>query len=243
MIGRRAPLVVVVALTVGASVRGQAQDSVPRFAPPNGLLLRAGSMAYQISLRRDTVTTSLGVRRVEVSEASLGGVPGWLVAESRTGTAVTTSDSLYVHRADLSPERWAATVGRAQLAVSFTRDSMFAAQQSYQGRSSFAAELPAGALLTPAMTDRILELLPLAPGLRLSASLVQVEWGAPAVVPALLTVDREESVALLDRLADCWVVTLRAGALEKRYWITKEAPRVVKTEQATPGGLLTELLM
>jgi hypothetical protein len=263
--GSGAILIVAAALVGGTTMRADAQqpvpvpvqaapngaatgpatttDSTPLFTPPNGLLLRAGTLTYQIALRRDTVTTSLGARRVDVAEANLGGVPGWLIAESRTGTTVATSDSLFVHRSDLSPERWIATVGRTELAVSFTRDSMFAALQSYQGRTSFAAALPAGALLTPAMTDRILELLPLASGFRVAASLVQIDGGTPRAVPATLTVDREESVALLDRLVDCWVVTLRAGALEKRYWVSKEAPRVVKTEQAASGGLLTELLM
>jgi hypothetical protein len=93
------------------------------------------------------------------------------------------------------------------------------------------------------MVDRIVELLPLAPGFRTGATIVLFEMGTPRVIPAELRVDREEPVALGDRTVDCWVVTLRAGPLEERLWVSKEAPRVVKTEQATGAGVLTAVLL
>lgn len=219
-----------------------ASDSVQTFERPNGTLLRPGSFVYQLAARRDTLIVPLGIRTVQVTESTLGGAPGWLIAESRTGSAVSTSDSLYLARADLSPERWVATIGQAQLAASFTRDSMFGAMQTYQGRSSFVHPLPAGALLTPGMVERIVEMLPLQPGYRASATLVFLEMGSPRTVPAELLVEREETVALPDRTVDCWVVLLRAGPLEQRLWVSKEAPRVVKTEQATSAGILSALL-
>src|SRR5256885_521593 len=139
-------------------------DSVRVFDALNGTLLRPGIFTYRLSSQRDTLTTPLGIRTVSVSETTMDGMPAWLLAESRTGTPVETIDSLYLTRADLSPERWVASVGRAQLAVSFTRDSMYAAMQTYQGRASFAAPLTPGSLLTSAMVDRVVELLPLEPG-------------------------------------------------------------------------------
>lgn len=216
-------------------------DGVPYFARPNGLLLRTGAFSYQLSLRRDTTTIPLGVRTVTVSESMLGGIAGWLIAESRSGTPVATTDSLYLHRGDLTPERWAATIGRTQLAVSFTPDSMFAAVQYYQGRGSFATPIPPGALISAGMIDRMIELLPLSIGYRSAASLVQVAGATPRVVPAEIAVTGEESVALLDRAVDCWVVTLHAATVEKRYWVSKDSSRLVKTEQWTSGGLLTEV--
>jgi hypothetical protein len=66
--------------------------------------------------------------------------------------------------------------------------------------------------------------------------------GAPRSMPAELAVEREESCALPDRPGDCWVVLLRAGAIQERRWVTKLASRVVKTEQATGAGLLTSVL-
>jgi hypothetical protein len=92
------------------------------------------------------------------------------------------------------------------------------------------------------MVDRVVELLPLQPGFRTGASLLLLEMGAPRTLPAELTVEREESCALPDRPGDCWVVLLRSGTIEERLWVTKQASRVVKTEQATAAGLLASVL-
>jgi hypothetical protein len=217
-------------------------DSAGYFARPNGMLMRPDSASYMIELRRDTLLVPLGVRTVTVSESTLGGVPDWLVAESRTGTAIATYDSLHLRRADLAPVRWSARNGVSQLAVSFTSDSMFAALQDYQGRGSFGAPIPPGALVTPAMVDRLLALVPLAAGYRSGASLVNIEERGPQAVPATLSVAGEEQVMLGGQAVDCWVVVLRTPTTEKRYWVQKSPQRVVKTERQTTNGTLTELL-
>lgn len=224
------------------ALSGVPVESLPPFERPNGMLLRAGSLVYQLSSRRDTLLTPLGQRTVVVTEATFAGAPSWLIAESRTGTAVSTTDSLYLARSDLSPGRWLATNGKAQLAASFSRDSMFVAMQSYQGRSSVVTALPAGALLTAGMVERIVELLPLEVGFRTGATIVLFEMGTPRTIPAELRVDGQEPLVLADRAVDCWVVVLRAGTLEERLWVTRDSPRVVKTEQVTAGGLLTAVL-
>jgi len=224
------------------ALAGVPVESLPPFARPNGLLLRAGSFVYQLSSRRDTLVTPLGQRTVMVSETSFAGSPAWLIAEARTGTAVPTTDSLYLARADLSPNRWLATNGQSQLASSFGRDSMFVAMQTYQGRASFVTPLSPGALLTPGMVERIVELMPLELGFRTGATIVLFEMGAPRAIPAELRVDQEDKLEVAGRTVDCWIVVLRAGALEERLWVSKEAPRVLKTEQATGAGVLTAVL-
>jgi hypothetical protein len=224
------------------ALSGVPVESLPPFARPNGLLLRPGSFVYQLSSRRDTLVTQLGQRAVSVLETLVAGAPAWLIVETRTGTPVVTSDSLLLARADLSPIRWIATNGKAQLGSSFTHDSMFVAMQSYQGRASFASALPAGTLLTPGMVDRVAEMLPLEVGFRTGATIMLFEMGAPRVIPAELVVEREESLALPGRTMDCWVVVLRGGSLEERLWVTKDTPRVVKTEQATGAGVLTAVM-
>lgn len=217
-------------------------ESLPPFERPNGALLRPGTFTYRLSTRRDTLVTPLGQRSVVVSETNFAGSPAWLIAESRSGTAVQTTDSLYLVRADLSPSRWMATNGRAQLAASFGRDSMFVALQSYQGRTSLVTPLPAGALLTPGMVERIVELMPLAPGFRTGATIVLFDMSGPRAIPAELRVDRDEQLVLPDRTVDCWVVVLHGGALEERLWVAKDSSRVVKTEQQTGVGVLTAVL-
>jgi hypothetical protein len=218
-------------------------ESLPPFSRPNGMLLRPGTFAYALASRRDTLVTALGQRLVTVTETTFAGSPAWLIAESRTGTAVTTTDSLYVARSDLSPVRWTATNGKTQLASSFGPDSMYVAMQTYQGRASMVTPLPAGTLLTAGMVDRVVELMPLELGFRTGATILLFELGTPRAIPAELRVDQEEPLVLPDRTVDCWVVILRAGTLEQRLWVSKEAPRVVKTEQVTGAGVLTGILM
>jgi hypothetical protein len=209
------------------------------FERPNGLLLRPGRTVYDLATIRGDSARPLGIRTVEVTEATVAGMPAWLLAEARTGTVVETGDSLYLSRADLAPQRWVATSGRSQLGASFSRDTLYGALQSYQGRSSFTMPVRGGTLVTPAMVERIVELLPLHLGYRALASLVVVELGAPRIVPAELAVDREETLSLVGVPTECWVVTLRAGASDERLWVAKTTSRVVRTEQATPGGVLT----
>ena len=103
-------------------------ESLPAFDPPNGALLRPGLLTYVLTLTKpDGSLAPLGTRTVTVSDATLGGMAGWLIADARQGTAVETTDSVYVQRGDLAPERWMATIGRAQLGTTFTRDTMFGA--------------------------------------------------------------------------------------------------------------------
>lgn len=217
-------------------------DSAGYFARPNGMLMHPDTATYTLELRRDTVLVPLGARTVVVSASTLGGVPDWLVAESRTGTAIATYDSLHLRRVDLAPVRWTARNGVSQLAVSFTADSMFAALQDYQGRGSFAAGIPPGALITPAMVDRLLALVPLGAGYRSGASLVNIEERGPQAVPATISVEGEEQVMLGAQQVDCWLVVLRTPTTEKRYWVQKSPQRVVKTERQAANGTLTEVL-
>jgi hypothetical protein len=228
--------------TVGTPLVGP--DSSPPIERPNGALLRAVTYAYQLTLTRPgAAPTTLGVRTVQVTDAPMAGVPGWLIAESRTGSAVATTDSLWVTRSDLAPERWMATIDRTQLAASFTPDSVYAAVQSYRGRSSFSAGLPAGALLTPGMVDRVVEVLPLRSGYRASAWLLLIEQGAVRALPAELAVEREERTRIGATDVNCWVVLLRAGVMEERLWVSKDAPRVARTEQAAGGGVVVGVMI
>jgi hypothetical protein len=205
----------------GVVAPSPATDSVYPFQPPVGAPMRYGATTYRLSLLRDTGASSLGTRTVEVTETQLGGVSTWLIAERRTGSSVPTTDSLWLTRGELTPVRWVGTIDRAQLAASFAHDSIFGALQNYAGRSSFAAPLLPGVLVTPGMTERILEMLPLRSGYRAAASLLLVDMGTPRALPAELVVEREERIRTPSGDADCWVVVVRAGVLEERLWWTR----------------------
>jgi hypothetical protein len=218
-------------------------DSVAPFERPNGALLRPGVATYRLSLLRDAGPTALGTRTVEVSESSLGGVGAWLIAERRTGTAVPTQDSLWLARGDLTPVRWVGSVDRTQLSASFSRDSIFGAVQSYAGRQSFAAGVLPGVLVTPGMVERIVELLPLQAGYRAGASLLLIDTGTPRALPAEIAVEGEERVRAVTGDVDCWLVVLRAGALQQRLWVDKARRAVIRSEQGPASGkVVAELL-
>jgi hypothetical protein len=220
----------------GVVAPSEAAESVSTFERPNGAAMRPSVTTYRLSLLRQAGPTPLGERTVEVTESMLGGAPAWLIAERRTGSPVATTDSLWVARADLTPLRWVATVDRTQLAASFSRDSIFGATQSYSGRSSFTATLLPGALVTPGMAERVIELLPLANGYRAGASLLLVDVGTPRALPAEIAVEREERTRTSAGDVDCWVVLLRAGAMEQRLWVDKSRRLVVRTEQRMSAG-------
>ena len=214
-----------------------ATDSAAPFGPVDGNLLRAGAASYRLTLVRSAGPSELGTRTVEVNEASLGGTPTWLIVERRNGSAVPTADSLWLSRVDLVPLRWVASVGRTQLAASFARDSVFGAVQNYAGRSSFAAGVLPGLLVTAGMTEKIVELLPLRVGYRAGASLLLVDTGTPRALPAELVVEREERARTPGGgEVDCWVVHLRAGAMEEWLWVEKSRHTVVRAEQTSAVG-------
>jgi hypothetical protein len=221
-----------------AGVIAPPADSVGPFERPNGALLRPGSTTYRLTLQRDGRIIPLGTRTVEVRESQLGGGPAWVIAERREGTVVPTSDSLWLTRADLAPERWVASIDRTKMAASFSKDSVFGAIQSYEGRASFSSGVAVGALITPGMTERVIELLPLQVGYHALASLLLLDTGTPRTVPAELLVEREERAHVGSRDVDAWVVLLRAGSMEERFWVSKSERRVVRTEQHSAAGVL-----
>ena len=222
-----------------AGVVAPPADSVGPFERPDGGALRAGTSAFRLTLQRsDGRSTPLGTRTVDVSESQLGGASVWVIAERREGTVVPTSDSLWLSRSELAPERWIASIDRTKMAASFSRDSVFGAIQSYEGRASFSSPVAPGSLITPGMTERIIELLPLRVGYHALASLLLLDAGTPRTLPAELIVEREERTHVGTRDVDAWVVLLRAGAIEERLWVSKGDRRVVRTEQRSPAGVV-----
>ena len=241
---------VVIAACVATAARGQIPsapaaigqigvDTIPSFERPNGALLRTGELTYALTLTRPGAdATPLGTRVVAVSELSVGGIPSWLIAERRSGTILETTDSVSLARADLAPERWSATIGKARFGASFTRDSMFGGTETYQGRASFGIPVPSNALLSAGMAERIIEMLPLREGYRVSAALVLVDGQSPQVVRSEIVVDGTEVLTVGRQAIECWRVLLRTAATEERLWVARDGARVIRSEQLVPGGIL-----
>jgi hypothetical protein len=82
----------------------------------------------------------------------------------------------------------------------------------------------------------VIELLPLANGYRAGASLLLVDVGTPRALPAEIVVEREERTRTSGGDVDCWVVLLRAGAMEERLWVDKSRRLVIRTEQRSSAG-------
>lgn len=252
MLGALRPVVAgtCIAITIAAIAGGQvptpppttgqlAVDTIASFERPNGALLRTGALTYALSLTRLTGDpTPVGTRVVIVSEVSVGGAPSWLIAESRTGTVVETTDSVSLARADLAPERWSATIGKSRFAASFTRDSMFGGTETYQGRASFGVAVPPNALLSAGMAERIIEMLPLRDGYRAGAALVLVDGQTPQIVRTEIIVDGTETLTVGRQAIECWRVLLRTAATEERLWVARDGARVVRSEQLVSGGIL-----
>ncbi len=222
-----------------AAAAASPADTLPSFERPNGSLMRTGSLNYSLALIRPTGDpTPLGTRNVTVSDVSVGGTPSWLIAERRTGTVVETTDSVSLVRADLAPEHWSATIGTARFAASFTRDSMFGGVETYQGRASFGVAVPANALLSAGMAERIIEMLPLRDGYRVGAYVMLVDGQSPQMVRSEILVDGADTLTVGRQAVECWRVLLRTASSEERLWIARDGARVVRSEQLVPGGIL-----
>jgi hypothetical protein len=120
---------------------------------------------------------------------------------------------------------------------------VFGVVQNYQGRSSFVLGIPGNLLLSGSHAERLLEMLPLAEGYRVAAMMLVIGGAQPVLAPAELVVEREEDVDVNGRSVRAWRVALRSGAIEARYWVSRDSTRIVRTEQALPSGLMVGTLV
>lgn len=197
--------------------------------------LHAGQFLYQTVLERDASTTPLGSRTVSNTLTTYAGMPAWLMFETRTGAGIPASDSLIADTASLQPIHWNSQVGQARLGLEFRGDTAFGATTAPAGRRSIVAALPPGTIVSPAMLETELRLLPLAPGWRDSTTTLSVLLGATALLPTQLSVIGEDRVQVPAGSFDCWVVSVRAASAHGLYWVTKSDPIVVRSAIDVPS--------
>ncbi|HXD49193.1 MAG TPA: hypothetical protein VN600_10480 [Gemmatimonadaceae bacterium] len=209
-------------------------------AAPRGFHVSAGGLhpgqfLYQTVLERDASTTPLGSRTVSTTLMTYGGAPVWLMLETRTGAGIPATDSLIADSASLQPIHWNSTVGQARLGIEFRGDTAFGATTAPAGRRSIVAAMPAGTIVSPAMLETVLRLVPLQPGWHDSTTTLSVLLGATALLPTQLSVIGEDRVQVPAGSFDCWVVSVRAASAHGLYWVTKSDPIVVRSAVDVPS--------
>jgi hypothetical protein len=241
----RSALVTLVALTFGgvsAGVRAQTPvvDTTARRLPPkvDASALHPSQFVYLTTLERDASTVPLGTRTITVAQTTYVSTPAWLLTEMRAGDGIPSYDSLVTDVAALRPIHWSATSGESHLAFEFRSDSAFGGTSTPGGRRSAALAVPPATLVSGAMLETALRLLPLSAAWEDSMPLLSVGVGSNALLPARLAVIGEDRVHVPAGTFDCWVVSVHAEQTKGLYWVTKSDPIVVRSTLDVPtmGG-------
>ena len=246
-------LIVVAALALpSASLHAQATslvtlraDTVLHRLPIDASRLRPARLHYRATFTQDSTTLFTGDVQFDVAETQYTGAPALLLVQSGTHGTTAMIDSLVVSRADLRPLHWSAAQGVARLAAEFTPDTIFGAMSSPLGRQNIVLANRADLLVSAAAVDAVLASLPLSSGWRDSVHVLVVDAGGATTSPATITVDAEERIVVPAGEYDCWVVSLETERGSARYWVSKEQPIVVRSEQILPqigGAVLTREL-
>lgn len=224
-------IIALIGLALGATVlRAQTATHV------DATRLVAGQFVYQTVLEHEINGTPLGTRTVSVSPTNYGGVPAWLLVESRIGDAVPAVDSLIADLTSLRPIHWGSTIARARLSAEFRGDTVYGGTSAPAGRKSLVATLPPGALINAPMLETVLRLLPLRTAWEDSATMVSVALNGITTMPTRIAVIGEDNVRVPAGQFDCWVVSVRAGDVTRgMYWITKRDPMVVRSALDVPS--------
>lgn len=238
MVRARSPVVGILALS---AISAGAQ-SLPPTTPAHQLhvdatALRPGQFVYQTTLEGAVATSVIGTRTVTVSATTYVGAPAWLLLETRTGSGGAV-DSLLTDIANLHPVHWSSTLGEARVAAEFRGETMYAGLSSPAGRRSMMSAVPSSSLVSAAMLETVLRLVPLHMAWEDSATTLSVSLDGNTVLPTRLSVIGEDDVRVPAGQFDCWVVAVHADTARGLYWVTKRDPMVVRSALDVPllGG-------
>ena len=210
------------------SVRRPQQLDVTRVHP--------GSWLYSTTLRSDTSTRIVGDAEIRVAESTYGGAPSWLLTENGLRAGAVVAESLWVTRGELKPQHLSATLGPARLIAEFARDTIYSAIMEPVGRRSLVAASPPKLLVSEAMSDLVMSLLPLDSTFSDSVAILAADVGAVAAPPARISVEGQERVVVPAGTFDAWIVQLESERGGARLWVSKGTPQmVVRTEQTLPS--------
>jgi hypothetical protein len=197
--------------------------------------LRPGQFIYETSLERNATTTILGSRTVTVARTTYNGSPAWLLLETRITNGVTATDSLITDAGGLHPLHWSSSQGLARLAAEFRGDTVFGATAAPSGRRSIVSVMPSGTIVSSAMLETALRLLPLQTGWEDSTTVLSLTLSNTSVVPTRLSVMGEDRVRVPAGTFDCWVVAVHADQSRGLYWVSKSDAQVVRSALDVPS--------
>jgi hypothetical protein len=195
---------------------------------------------YEMIVRGPDSTAVIGQREVVLSSAVYSGAPSWLLVETRTGL-VPAVESLYV-APDLRPLHWSSALAAARLGAEFVGDSIYGAVTSPTGKQNIVAAGRPDMLISGAMVESIVGLLPLSFTWTDSVGVLSVDLATTQVIAAELAVVGEEDLAVDSSVTrPTWVVALRSAQHSALYWVDKASGSVLQVQQRLNPHTGTEL--
>jgi len=179
----------------------------------------------------------VALREALLSDSSAG----WLLTETRTGI-VPSVDSLFLD-ADLRPLRWTSLLGASRLEVNFAVDSLGGVIHGPVGTSAASSEAPPDLVLSGAMLELVVELLPLSQGWADSVSVLSADLSGADVSTAELAVIGDAPTGPDPTGHPAWLVALRAESRQLLLWVDKATGIAMRTQQTLPThtGTMLEL--
>ena len=238
---RFAGVLVALALLMAATKSAAAQDSVATHRHMLALdltRLRPFARSYDMVVHIRDSAHVIGQRDVALMESAYAGHPAWLMVETRSGI-VPSVDSL-VLAADLRPVHWSSALGRSRFAAEFSGDSIFGATVTPTARRSLILGSRPDLVVSAAMLEMLVGLLPLSSEWSDSAALLAVDAGDALVVPAELAITGTEQGVASDS-AGAWIMAVRADRGQLQLWIEKTSGIVARVEQSLPSHIGSRL--
>lgn len=231
----------VLALLPGAAPSA-AQDSIQvrHVLAVNIARLAPFHRTYDVIVHHQGVDTVIGTREVTLEPSELASAEGWLLVERRSGS-IPATDSLFL-APDVRPVRWSSVVGAARLAAAFVGDTLMGATTVGRAKVNLLLAGRPDLLVSGAMVELVLGLLPLADEWRDSAAVLAADASRRVAVPVELTMLGPDDVRM-DSVTSrpALVVSLRSERQSVLYWVDAESGAVLRMQQLLPphvGSLL-----
>ena len=220
-----------------------AQDTIPRvrhILPIDYARIQPLERASDIMVLSGDSTVVIGQRAIALHEAMLpDSSTGWLLTEVRSGI-VPSSDSVFL-AADLRPVRWTSSLGASRLEMDFVGDSIDGVIWGPVGAKRASLEAPPDLVLSGAMLELVIGLLPLASGFADSVSVLSVDLAGADVSMAEIAVLGEEAAAPDSTAQQLWVVALSAEARQLLLRVDRATGVVVRAQEAVAPHVGTML--